>query len=92
MGLVRRNSGLNNIHSNVSRRDRDTGTDSKTTSHMGNQGLRDGKQTRSRNYDGYRIGDRERASTVIRTSQLEPSPEMLVPVLAQKRAKGEQGL
>ena len=61
---------------------------------MGDRALRDGKQARSRNYDGYRIGDeeRERASTAIRTSQLEPSPEMLVPALGQKRAKGEPGL
>ena len=75
------------------RRHRDMGTDSKTTSRT-DEGLCDGKQTRSRNYDGYRIGgeDRERASTVVRTSQLEPSPGMLVPVLGQKRAKGEQRL
>jgi len=94
MGVVRRNSGVNDIRSHVSRRDRDMGMDSKTTSRMGNQGLRDRKKTRSRNYDGYRMGEREgeRASTVVRTSQLEPSPEMLVPVLGQKRAKGEQGL
>jgi hypothetical protein len=94
MGVVGRNSGVNEIRSSVSRRDRDIGMDSKTTNRVVNQGLRDRKQTRSRNYDGYRIGEEgsERASTVIRTSQLEPSPEMLFPVLGQKRAKGDQGL
>ena len=94
MGVVRRNSGFNDIRPNVSRLDRDIGMASKTTNRMGNQGLRDGKQARSRNYDGYRIGEEgsERASAVIRTSQLEPSPEMLVPVLGQKRAKGKQRL
>lgn len=94
MGVVGRGSGVNGVRPNVSRRDRDIRMDSKTTNHMGNQGLRDGKQARSRNYNGYRIGEEEseRASTVIRTSQLEPSPEMLVPVLGQKRATGEQGL
>jgi hypothetical protein len=94
MGVVGRNSDFNDTRSNVSRRDRDIRMDSKTTNRMAHRGLRDGKQTRSRNYDGYRIGEeeRERASTVIRTSQLEPSPEMLVPVLGQKREKGEQGL
>ena len=94
MGVVGRNSCVNDIRSNVLRRDRDMGMNSKTTSRVGNQGLRDGKHTRSRDYDGYRIGgeESERASTVIRTSQLEPSAEMLVPVLEQKRAKGERGL
>lgn len=91
MGVVGRNTGFNDIRSNVSRRHRDKGTDTKTTNRMGDQSLRDGKQARSRNHYGYRIGEEERecASTVIRTSQLEPSPEMLVPVLGQKRAKGE---
>jgi len=94
MGEVGRKLGVNGTRSNVSRQYRDIGMDSKTTSRVGDQGLRDGKKTRSRNYDGYRIGEEgsERASMVIRTSQLEPSPEMLVPVLGQKRAKGEQGL
>ena len=94
MGVVGRNSGVNDIRSNVSRQDGYIGMGAKRTSRMDNQGLRDGKQTRSRNYDGYRIGEEEneRASMVIRTLQLEPSPEMLVPVLGQKRAKGAQGL
>lgn len=89
MGVVGRN--FNGVRSNVSRRHRDIGMDTKTTNRVGDQSLRDGKQTHSRNYDGYRIGEgeRERASMVIRTSQLEPSPEMLVPALGQKRAKGE---
>lgn len=94
MGVVGGDSGVNDIRSSVSRRHRGIGTDSRTTNRMGDRDLGDGKQTRSRNYDGYRIGEeeRERASTVIRTSQLEPSPEMLVPgVLGQKRAKGEKG-
>lgn len=91
MGVVGRNTNFNGVRSNVSRRHRDIGMDTKTTNRVGDQSLRDGKQTHSRNYDGYRIGEeeRERASMVIRTSQLEPSPEMLVPVLGQKRAKGE---
>lgn len=95
MRVVGRNSGVDDIRPNVSGRHRDIGMDSKTTSRMGDQGLRDGKQTRSRNYDGYRIGEEEReraSSKAIRTSQLEPSPEMLVPVLGQKGAKGERRL
>ncbi|KAF9653978.1 hypothetical protein BDM02DRAFT_3182405 [Thelephora ganbajun] len=94
MGVVGRNSGVNGIRPDDSRQRRDVGTDSRTTSRTSGQaqGLRDRRETRPRNYDAYRIGEgrRERASTVIRTSQLEPSPEMLVPVLGQKRAKGEQ--
>ncbi|KAF9793215.1 hypothetical protein BJ322DRAFT_996314 [Thelephora terrestris] len=94
MRVVGRTSSFNDIRSNVSRRRRDVGLASKTTNHMEDLALRDGKQAHSRNYDGYRIGDgeRERASAAIRTSQLEPSPEMQVPVLGQKRAKGERGL
>jgi len=90
MGVVGRSSGVNGIHS---RQHRDGGADSGAAGHTSDQGLRDGRQTRSRNYDAYRIGEgeRERASTVIRTSQLEPSPDMLVPGLGQKRAKGGQG-
>jgi hypothetical protein len=93
MGVVGRYSRASGTRSSVSRQHGDIGMDTKTTNRMGDQCLRDGKQTRSRNYDGYRIGeeDRERASTVVRTSQLEPSPEMLVPALGQKRARGEQG-
>jgi len=88
MGVVGRNYGVNGNPSRVYRQrsDADTGTTSRTTG----EGLREGRWTGSRNYDAYRTGEeeRERASTVIRTSQLEPSPEMLVPVLGQK---GEQG-
>jgi len=51
-----------------------------------------GRRSGSGNYDGYRTREEEceRASVAIRTSQLEPSPEMLVPVLGQKRTKGER--
>ena len=93
MGVVGRRSGVNGIHSNVARPHRDGGTDSGAAGRTSGQSLRDGRQTRARNHDAYRIGEgeRERASTVIRTSQLEPSPEMLVPGLGQKRAKGGQG-
>jgi len=91
MGVVRRNSGVNDIHSS-SRQRRDGGVGPGTTSHTNDQDLRDGRMARSRNHDGYRIGEgeRERALTVIRTSQLEPSPDMLVPVLGQKRVKGDR--
>jgi len=67
--------------------------DTLTTSRAGDHGPRDGRQTRPRDYDAYRTADveRERASTVIRTSQLEPSPEMLVPALGQKRVQWDQG-
>jgi len=93
MGVVGRKFGADGIHSNVSQQRRDVGINSKSTSRASDQSLRDGRQTRPRNYDAYRIGEeeRKRASTIIRTSQLEPSPEMLVPVLRQKRAKGDQG-
>ena len=91
MGVVRRNGGANGIHSSGSRQRRDVGTGS-GVSLTSDQGLRDGRQTRSRNYEVYRAGEeRQRASTVIRTSQLEPSPEMLVPVLGQKWERGDQG-
>jgi hypothetical protein len=92
MGVVRRNGGANGIHSSGSRQRRDEGTGS-GVSRTSDQGLRDGRQTRSRNYEVYRAGEeeRQRASTVIRTSQLEPSPEMLFPVLGQKWERGDQG-
>ena len=93
MGVVGRNSGVNGIYFSGSRQRRDAGTDSRTTSRTSDHGLREGRQTRSHKYDAYRVGEeeRERASTAIRTSQLEPSPEMLVPVLGQKRAQWDQG-
>jgi len=93
MGVVGRGAGADGIHSNVSQQRRDVGIDSESTGRASDRGLRDGRQTRSRNYDAYRIGEeeRKRVSTVIRTSQLEPSPEMLLPVLGQKRAKGDRG-
>ena len=94
MGVVRRNHGANGIHSSVFRQGRNVGIESGSMSRRSDQGLRErgGRRIGSRNYDAYRTGEeRERVSTVIRTSQLEPSPEMLVPVLGQKRAKGERG-
>jgi len=92
MGVVGRNYGVNGIPSSVYLQGSDAGIGSGTTSRATEEGLREGRWTDSRNYDAYRIGgeERERASTVIRTSQLEPSPEMLVPVLGQKRARGER--
>jgi len=89
MGVVRRNPGVNGMQS-ASRQRRDGGMHSGATTRASDQGLRDGR-TASRNNDAYRIEEerRKRALTVIRTSQLEPSPEMLVPVLGQKWAKGD---
>ena len=90
MGVVGRNPGVNDIHSSGSGQRRDVRT---TTSRTRDRDLREGRQTRSHDYNAYTIGEegRERASTVIRTSQLEPSPEMLVSVLGQKRAQWDQG-
>ena len=90
MGVVGRHYGVSGIPSRVYRQRSDAGIGSGTTSRTTEEGLREGRWAGSRNYDAYRIGEeeRERASTVVRTSQLEPSPEMLVPVLGQK---GEQG-
>ena len=94
MGVVGRDYGATGVHSTVSRQRRDAGIESRTTNDASDRGLREreGIWTGSRNYNAYRTGEeeRERVSTVIRTSQLEPSPEMLVPVLGQKRAKGER--
>jgi len=92
MGVVGRNYGVNGIPSSVYLQGSDAGVGSGTASRAAEEGLREGRWTGSRNFDAYRIGEeeRERASTVIRTSQLEPSPEMLVPVLGQKRARGER--
>ena len=91
MGVVGRNYGVNGIPSSVYLQGSDAGVGSGTASRAAEEGLREGRWTGSRNHDAYRIGEeRERASTVIRTSQLEPSPEMLVPVLGQKRARGER--
>ena len=92
MGVVGRNYGVNGVPSNVYRQRSDGEIGPGTTSRTTEEGLREGRWAGSRNYDAYRIAEeRERPSTVIRTSQLEPSPEMLVPVLGQKRVKGEQG-
>ena len=93
MGVVGRNAGANDTYSDGSGQRRGAGTDTRTTSRTGDHGPRDGRQTRSRDYGAYRAGEeeRERASTVIRTSQLEPSPEMLVPALGQKRVQWDQG-
>ena len=91
MGVVGRNYIVNGVTPDVSRQRRDVGTSSGTTGRTTEESLREGRRAGLRNYDGHRIGEeRERASTVIRTSQLEPSPEMLVPVLGRKREKGEQ--
>lgn len=86
MGVVGRISGVNGVNSSGSRQRRDVGRTSRASDY-------DLRETRPRNYDAYRTGEeqRERASTAIRTSQLEPSPEMLVPVLGQKRAQWDQG-
>lgn len=80
MGVVGRNRGINGEPLDPAR----AGTNPES--------LRQERRTGSRNYDAYRIREEEceRASMAIRTSQLEPSPEMLVPVLGQKRTKGER--
>lgn len=92
MGVVGRNYGINGVRSDVPRQRRGVEVDS-GTSRTSSQGLREGRRAGSRNYDAYGVGEeRGRASTVIRTSQLEPSPEMLVPVLRQKREKGNKNL
>lgn len=84
MGVVGRNRGINGEPLDPPRQGRDAGTNPES--------LRQGRTSGSRNYDAYRTREEEceRASMAIRTSQLEPSPEMLVPVLGQKRAKGER--
>ena len=93
MGVVGRNSGANDTCSGGSGQGHGAGADPRTTSRTSDHGLRDRRQTRPRDHDAYRTGgeERERASTVVRTSQLEPSPEMLVPALGQKRVQWDQG-
>jgi len=93
MGVVGRKAGASNIYSGGSGQRRGVGVDSWTTSRTSDHGIRDGRQPRPRDYNAYRTGEeeRERATTVIRTSQLEPSPEMLVPALGQKRVQWDQG-
>lgn len=93
MGVVGRNAGVNDTYSDGSgHRPRGAGADPRTTSRTSDRGPR-GRQIRSPDYGVYRTGEeeRERVSTVIRTSQLEPSPEMLVPALGQKRVQWDQG-
>ena len=81
MGVVRRNRGTNGVP-----------LDPPLQRRVNPESLRQEGRAGPRNYDAYRIREEEseRASMAIRTSQLEPSPEMLVPVLGQKRARGER--
>jgi len=93
MGVVGKNAGANDTSSGGPGQRRGTGADPRTTGRTGDRDLRGGRQSRTRDYGAYstEVEERERASTVIRTSQLEPSPEMLVPALGQKRVQLDQG-